>query len=127
VNVPASYEVDHDIVVLRVTADTFTRLAEDVRIACLDTAAGARMRLLIDLRAALSGLNYEDMRSQAQKLAAMGTILAPQWAVLTTNKPIALSTAQMFATLAEIEHASVQVFDDEQEALFWLRQWREGP
>lgn len=124
---PASYEVDHDIVVLRVTADTFTRLAEDVRIACLDTAAGARMRLLIDLRAALSGLNYEDMRSQAQKLAAMGTILAPQWAVLTTNKPIALSTAQMFATLAEIEHASVQVFDDEQEALFWLRQWREGP
>jgi hypothetical protein len=127
VNVPASYEVDHDIVVLRVTADTFTRLAEDVRIACLDTAAGARMRLLIDLRAALSGLNYEDMRSQAQKLAALGTILAPQWAVLTTNKPIALSTAQMFATLAEIEHASVQVFDDEQEALFWLRQWREGP
>lgn len=124
---PASYEVDHDIVVLRVTADTFTRLAEDVRIACLDTAAGARMRLLIDLRAALSGLNYEDMRSQAQKLAALGTILAPQWAVLTTNKPIALSTAQMFATLAEIEHASVQVFDDEQEALFWLRQWREGP
>ncbi len=116
------YEIEADILILRVALDSFTRTVEIIRAASQDAAAGHPMRLLIDLRAALLGLNYEDMRSQAQALVSMQEVLAPQWAVLAANSPSAMNAAFIFATLAGSQHVEVRVFADEEEALFWLRQ-----
>jgi hypothetical protein len=119
----SSYEIDRDVVIVRAAPDSFPQMAEVVRAATQDTAAfGAQRRLLIDLRGVLHGLNYEDLRFQAQALASMRTVLAPRWAVLATNRPATRGAATMFAILAEVEHVTTTVFEDEEEALDWLRQ-----
>ncbi len=119
-----SYEMEGDVVVLSVDPEGFTTMAEIVRAAGQDAALARPMRPLIDLRAPQLGLDCQDMRPQAQSLANMGTILAPRWAVLTSDKASAHSAARMFAILAGIEDVDVQVFDEKPEALSWLRQWK---
>jgi hypothetical protein len=123
VTVSASYEIEQDVLVLRLAAEDLTRLAEIVRAASKDAGFRPPMRLLLDLRGAVRGLNYEDMRLQVQSLTGMGAALAPIWAVLTTGNAYGMSAAQMFAVLARIDNVNVRVFDSEEGALIWLRQW----
>jgi hypothetical protein len=118
------YEMEGDVVLLRVGPEGFTTMAEIVRATSQDAAFARPMRRLIDLRAPQLGFNCQGMRLQAQSLANMGTILAPRWAVLTSDRASAHSAARMFAILAGIEDMDVQVFDEKPEALWWLRQWR---
>jgi hypothetical protein len=110
--------------ILRAALDTVARLAEVVRDADKDAPFGRRKRLLIDLRLALHGLNYEDTRSQTEKLANMPMIVAPRWALLIMNNISAAATARLFTMFARREGVSAEAFTDEDEALRWLRQER---
>jgi hypothetical protein len=124
VTVSASYEIVPDVLVLRLAAaEDLEQVAEIVRAASKDADFHPPMRLLLDLRGGVRGLNYEDMRLQIQTLAGMGAVLAPIWALLTTGNAYGMSAAQMFAVLARIESVNVGVFDTEERALIWLQQW----
>jgi hypothetical protein len=57
--VSAGYEINGDVLILRVDPEGFTRMAELVRAARQDAAFAPPMRLLLDLRGAKRGLNYE--------------------------------------------------------------------
>jgi hypothetical protein len=81
--VSASYEIEQDVLILRLAPDSFTRMTEIIRAASEDADFRPHMRLLLDLRGAVLGLNYEDMRFQVQSLTGMGMVVAPIWAVLT--------------------------------------------
>jgi pyruvate/2-oxoacid:ferredoxin oxidoreductase beta subunit len=124
VTVSASYEIDQDVLVLRLAAaEDLEHVAEIVQAASRDAGFRSPMRLLLDLRGAVRGLNYEDMRLQIENLAGMGAVLAPIWALLTTGNAYGMSAAQMFAVLARIENVNVRVFDNEAGALSWLQLW----
>jgi hypothetical protein len=123
VTVATSYEMEQDVLILRPTVDDLARLAEIVQAVSNDADFRPGMRLLLDLRGAVRGLNYEDMRLQVQSLAGMGALLAPIWGLLTTGNAYGMSVAQIFAVLARIENVNVRVFDTEESALIWLQQW----
>lgn len=120
--VSTAYEIEQDILILRPTVEDLARLAEIVQAVSNDADFRPPMRLLLDLRSAVRGLNYEDMRLQVQSLAGMGALLAPIWGLLTTGNAYGMSAAQTLAVLARIDNVNVQVFDTEEGALIWLQQ-----
>ncbi len=121
--VSAGYEIKGDVLIIRLAPDSVGRIAEIVRAANEDTDFHPRMRLLLDLRDAARALSYEDMHLQIESLTGMGAVLAPFWALLTGRDSYGMCAANMFAVLARIENISVQVFDNEEGAFIWLRQW----
>lgn len=121
--VSASYEIKGDVLIIRLAPDDVMRIGEIVRAANEDPDFHPRMRLLLDLRDAARALSYEAMQLQIQSLSGMGAPLAPFWALLTRGDLYGTCVADMFAVLARIEDFSVRVFDNEEDALIWLRQW----
>jgi hypothetical protein len=123
--VSARCEIEQGVLILRLAPAGFSRMADVVQEAVREAALRPSTRLLIDLRCALLGLNYEDMRSQIRRLAGAGAAVTPVWAVLTTGHAYGASSAGMFSLLAQIEDVTVQVFEEEEEALVWLQQWNQ--
>jgi hypothetical protein len=122
--VESTYEVQDGGAIIRVALGEFPRLLEIARSVVPHRALGPRIRFLIDLRSAGMSLDYEDIRRQADGLAAVAAVASSRWALLTTSDFTLRSGAQTFATLARLRNMSVRVFDDEGEAMAWLQRRR---
>ena len=115
-------EIQDDVVIVRLAAGDFARLADIVRIASEEEAFTGPMRLLIDLRIPAREITYKDMCSQARALAGLRDVVARQWAILAADSIEAMNAAFTFASLARVENVVARVFIEEAKALLWLQE-----
>ena len=121
---PIRYRITRGVLVLEVALEGFAELRSALRAAAADPAARPKMPLLIDVRAEVPGVRYEDIRYRVEILSQMREQLASRWAILTGTGPVLSGVGRMFAVFSEIEGLEVGVFADEDVALTWLREQR---